>query len=273
MQTIYIDVLIVLNLYVNFFLLKATAKITHSPLGIRRCLAASAAGSLFSLMILAPELGIILGTAVKLGAALIITAIAFGLKNRKRIIPNLIVFFAANYVLAGAVCAFYSWLAPGLMHFNNTYFYIDFSLVILIFTTAAIYFSICGFRYFFDRMPQDCESYRIIIRYKGRLAAMDGLADSGNLLVDYFSGSPVIVCGMSRLSGILEPSDITEQLPKGFRILPCSTVNSSGAITVFRPDEIVITELESGLRRSVEALVGISSETEKAVFNPKILKN
>lgn len=39
METIYIDVLIILNIYVNFFLLRITAGVTHSPLKNSRCAA------------------------------------------------------------------------------------------------------------------------------------------------------------------------------------------------------------------------------------------
>lgn len=273
MQTIYVDVLIVLNLYVNFFLLKTSAKLTHTPLGFVRCITASFIGSLFSLMILAPELNILLNIAVKLFAAILIIMICFGVKNKKRILPNLIIFFAANYILAGAVCAFYSWFRPEAMKFNNSYFYIDFSLIILILSTAGIYFAVCIIRYFTDRLPAENGEYKIIIRYKDRLTAMEGLADSGNLLVDYFSGSPVIICGQNKLTGLSDCFGNDAPLPKGFRLLPCSTVNKSDTITVFRPDEIIITETSSGLKKNVEALIGISPETDKAVFNPKILKN
>ena len=38
MKSIYLDVLIVLNIYVNYFLLRATAKFTHTPLKTIRCI-------------------------------------------------------------------------------------------------------------------------------------------------------------------------------------------------------------------------------------------
>ena len=48
MKSIYLDVLIVLNIYVNYFLLRATAKFTHTPLKTIRCIISSVIGSLFS---------------------------------------------------------------------------------------------------------------------------------------------------------------------------------------------------------------------------------
>ena len=69
MQTVYADVLIILNIYVNFFLLRTTARVTHSPLRTFRCIAASVYGSLFSLTILLPSLGTPLNIAIKVAAA------------------------------------------------------------------------------------------------------------------------------------------------------------------------------------------------------------
>ena len=49
MKTIYLDVLLCLNLYINYFVLRATAKLLHAKLRTGRCLLAAGVGSLFSL--------------------------------------------------------------------------------------------------------------------------------------------------------------------------------------------------------------------------------
>ena len=97
MQTIYIDVLIVLNIYVNFFLLRITAGITHSPLRTWRCTAASVYGSLFSLTILLPFLGNTVSLIIKLAVAVTIVAFAFGIRCPRRLLINTAAFFAANF--------------------------------------------------------------------------------------------------------------------------------------------------------------------------------
>ncbi|MGN1224258.1 MAG: sigma-E processing peptidase SpoIIGA, partial [Ruminococcus sp.] len=49
MQTIYLDVLLFFNFCVNYFLLRGTACLTHTPCRIPRCLVSALLGSLFSL--------------------------------------------------------------------------------------------------------------------------------------------------------------------------------------------------------------------------------
>lgn len=273
MYTIYIDVLIILNIYVNFFLLRTTAKITHSPLKISRCIAASAYGSIFSLIILFPSVGIPLSMAVKLFAAVTIVIAAFGTGGKIRLLLNTLVFFSVNFIFAGVIYAVYSWLRPEFMHFNNTYFYIDFSLAVLVGTTAALYLCVCLIRFAFDRIPSGSGYYKIIIRYRDKIISLSGLADTGNALVDFFSGRPVIICGKNKLTEITG-SDVPESgsFPKGFRLIPCSTVSSGGLIPVFRPDEVIIFDGKNGMRKSVEAMIGFGESSQEAIFNPKLLK-
>lgn len=270
METIYVDVLIILNIYVNYFLLRITGGITHSRLKRIRCIAASAYGSLFSLLILVPQIPYILQLAIKLIAAVSIVCIAFGIYERKRILKNTLVFFAVNFILAGAVYAVYSCLKPAAVHYNNSYFYVDFSLVVLIFTTAVMYISVKIAVMLSDSGVLN-SSYNVMIKHHGKSVCLNGLADTGNSLVDYFSGSPVIICDESCSDKITEFIE-TANLPEGFRLIPCSTVSESGLIPIFRPDEIIIMNSDDGTKKNVDALVGFGRSNGKAVFNPKLLK-
>jgi stage II sporulation protein GA (sporulation sigma-E factor processing peptidase) len=268
-ETIYVDVLIVLNIYVNFFLLRITAGFTHSSLKTGRCIAAALYGSLFSLIILLPGLDNMTAFLIKTSAAVSIVALAFGVHGKKRLITNTIAFFTSNFVLAGAVYGVYSFFKPHFMHFNNTCFYIDFSLVILILTTALLYAAVRILRIWTDKTPEG--SYNVFIRDKGKVITLNGLADTGNGLVDYFSGSPVIICAAEYFTELTGCELDIGRLPRGFRLLPCSAVSGNGLIPVFRPDEIIIS-CTNGSRKPVDAVIGFGECGGKAVFNPKLLK-
>ena len=270
MQTIYVDVLIVLNIYVNFFLLRITAGITHSPLRTGRCMISSVYGSIFSLTILLPELDSIITLLIKLAAAVSIVALAFGAYDKKRLLINTGAFFAANFVLAGAVYGAYSMLKPEFVHYNNASFYIDFSLMILILTTAALYAAVRLLRLLTDRTPEG--SYLVYVRSGKKVISMNGLADTGNGLVDWFTGSPVIICTSESYRELTGTDFNTDNLPRGFRLLPCSAVSGSGLIPIFRPDEVLISCCTSGERKQVDAVIGFGECGGKAVFNPKLLK-
>ena len=270
MQTIYLDVLIVVNIYVNFFLLRITAGLTHSPLKGLRCAAVSAYASLYSLLILAPEMNVILSALIRFAASVTIIAAAFGIHSIKRLAVNTMAFYTANFMLAGTVYAVSGHILPDSVHFNNGCFYIDLSLVVLIVTTAGLYAAVWAARLFLDKAPPGIDCYRVIIRYKHRLVELSGLADTGNSLVDMFTGSPVIVCDKDEFTDIVPEN--CERLPRGFRLIPCRTVSDSGVIPVFRPDEVLIINSDNGARKAVDALIGLGKSSGTAVFNPELLK-
>lgn len=269
METIYIDVLIILNIYVNFFLIRSAAKIMHAPVKNFRCILASVYGSLFSLLILVPEMGVLLNLFIKLAAAFTIVLAAFGFHSISRFIIGSITFFAVNFIFAGVIYAVYSLLKPSFISFGNTYFYVDFSLIILILMTAALYFAVCGIKFLSDKSHQDTGCYKVIIRCSGGVISMKGLADTGNSLVDFFSGKPVIICSKHAVGSVF---DFEKKPPKGFRLLPYSTVSEHSLIPVFRPEEVIILDEISGKRKSVDAVIGLGKDCSEAIFNPKLLR-
>lgn len=274
MITVYADVLIILNIYVNFLLLKATSAFTHIPLKSSRCILASVYGSLFSLTILLPPLNTAVNILIKLFAAVSVVYAAFGFFSVKRLAVNSVAFFIINLVAGGFVYAVYVWLEADFIHFNNSFFYIDFSLVILVVTVSVFYFAVCIFRNFSEKTALSAGIFRVIIRYGHNIISLNGLADTGNSLRDFFSGSPVIVCGQNCFKDITgkEPSENYDSLPEGFRLIPCSTINESCLIPVFRPDEILIINEKNHFRKKVDALIGFGKEQSDAIFNPSLLK-
>ena len=258
--TVYIDVLIILNVYVNYFLLKTTAKLTHSPLKALRCIAASFYGSLFSLMILAPKMPVSVTLIIKLIAAVTIVITAFGIHHPKRILKNTLTFFTVNFIFAGAIYGVYSWLKPRSMHFANSFFYIDFSLLLLLITTGILYAAVSLLRRFTDNT--NSEKSHVIIRTGDRIINIDGLADTGNALVDFFTGKPVVICGRKEIGTIKAK----------MRLIPCSTISDNGIIPIFHPDEVIIINDITGERKPVDVMIGIGKSEGMAIYNPKIIK-
>jgi stage II sporulation protein GA (sporulation sigma-E factor processing peptidase) len=110
--------------------------------------------------------------------------------------------------------------------------------------------------------------YRVCIRYRCCTVQLRGLADTGNSLVDFFTGKPVIVCDAAGFAGI----DTDAFPPKGFRLLPIATVSGSGMIPVFQPDEVVIYTEQTGRCQQVDALVGLGERGNgMAIFHPRVL--
>ncbi len=279
---IYIDVLIMLNIYITYFLLLASAKISHTPLKTSKCILGSVVGGLCSLMILIPQMNFIVNIFFKFLASVLIVFTAFGIK--KYTLKLVLWFYAINFIFAGIILSLrYAFSLP-FVRFSNSYFYMDFSLLSLVIFTALSYGIICIIRYFKDKNSISDETYKVIIKNKGKTIKLDGISDTGNSLADSFSGKSVIVCGKNDMEKLINVPDLdilnnnfdcwTEYYEKlkGFRLIPYSTIGESSLIPVFRPDEVLIEEEKSKKIKQTDALIGISGKNIKAVFNPELLK-
>lgn len=97
MTTIYIDILVCLNVIVNYFLLLASGKFLSRPYKRWRILLGAFLGGLYSLYILLPQLAQWFTILVELAMAATITLTAFG---RKGILKTCSCFFAMSFLPA-----------------------------------------------------------------------------------------------------------------------------------------------------------------------------
>ena len=292
MTTIYVDVLIILNIYVTYFLLKATSKFTHTKASTKRIIIASLIGSFASLTILLPPMSSLLNLVIKLVAALVIVAIAFGFKNKKSFIKLILFFYIMNFIFAGVMLGVWLIFSPTFMYYNNAVFSIDFSPLYLVICTIISYIIVSIVRYFMDRKNFCSKKYNINIKQNSKTVNLKGLADTGNSLSDFFTGKSVIICNYSSLiplfsqqiadmiieDTVLEENNFSQATKslKGLKILPYSTVNSKGTLIAFEPDDLIINSEDDTIHKQVNALIGISidnigNKDYEGIFNPSIL--
>jgi len=259
-QVVYIDVLLIFNLYMNYLLLCVTARLTHRKLRFRRGLAGAGLGSFSALMLFLPEMPELISILLKILTAVLICLVTFG---RQGILWSSSAFAGASFLTAGALMALSMCSQMNMVHANASW-YLDISLFHLIVFTIMIYMILSVIQYVYDRFHASEGSYQVKIRYKSASVEIEGLADTGNALVDFYTGKPVIICDRLLLGGMSSPEHS--------HYIPYLTVAGSGMLQVFEPDEVKIS-LEREMPKTVDALIGIGGqENGKAIFNPKLLR-
>jgi len=265
---VYIDTLFIINLYVNFFLIKACGALLHRKVSTLRCVLGAAAGGISSLVILLPSLPMLVNMPIKLGIGAVLVLIVFG---RERFIKNAVVFLVINVVFAGVMLILSFFLSPFNMIYNNGTVYFNISFLALLFFTAAAYYLIRVLRYLLDVKFNADKVYSVVFEYGGERRELSAFADSGNTLTDFFTGKPVIICDKSTCKNLFPDFDLSQyEHVKSLRILPFSTISGSGLIPIFKPDSVKIEG------KSVDVMLGISKEDinkngVNAIFNPKLL--
>ena len=258
METVYVDILVLTNFIADYFLLLLTAFLSAIEVKRWRIFLGAGAASLSSLLIFAPEMNLVLEISVKLAISLVIVVITFGFLNLKRYIKAAVVFYAANVILAGGAMLVWSIFAPrGLIVRNGAVFY-NISPIVLIATCAAVYIISVVVSKIISRRQSRGREYSVVLEFEGKKAQVRGIVDSGNMLRDAISGSPVIVCDFDKISCLLN-SELSEIMKKQnfelgfysaitasryknrFRVIPFESVGGSGVMAALVMDRAVIT--------------------------------
>lgn len=283
MISIYLDVLLITNIYVNYFLIKATARFTHTALKISRCVIGSSVGGVLSFLILLPLKNEIIILLLKLLSAFLIIIVSFYKISFKRIIKLTFIFFIINFVFAGLITLIYQITKLKIIVVNNYCVYFDIPIIFFAISTIIAYFAICLITYIIEKNFNLEHSYKVLVDIFGNQYLFDAICDTGNSLFDTFTGKPVVVCNSSKLSEKIDLNldndninqSYEELLEKnrGFRLLPYSTIKGNGLIPVIKPDKIYIKNDKNEIK-PVDAFIGITNNSGKqseAIFNPSLL--
>lgn len=277
---IYADILIITNIYSNFFLLKATAKLTHIALRNSKCVIAAMIGSLFSLVILLPELNTFALLLIRIVSAALMVTVAFSGKASSELYRIGLIFFFISFLFAGTEYAFSLLDNGSRMVFHNSMLYVNISLLTLVISTIAAYTTLTIFRKFLDRNNEFDGDFSVIIINGDKQVKLKAVCDSCNNLSDSFSGKPVIICSKTSIEPLFEEKELVGAMAmngssescRRWRVIPFSTIDSSGLVPSFRPTGIYIKNNETGKIQYTEAYIGVvERELDHAIFNPKIL--
>lgn len=284
-MVIYLDVLILINLYVTYFQILAVSVFTHRKTVWYRKLSAAGIGAVASLSIFIPQEMVLTLTLLKIFLCALIAFVAFGYTGFRAYAVSVLFLMLVSFVFSGLMLCVWLFAAPMKMLFINGTVYFGVDTMTIILSTCAAYGVVRIIRYILDKNGKTDGKYTVIIKNNGRECRLSALADSGNGMVDCFSGLPVIVCRRDMCADVSPPaiemiennSDISEigtQMIKGVRIMPFSTVGKGGLICMFKAESVVINDETNEEKYPVNALIGIvigGRQEYEAIFNPKIL--
>lgn len=230
-MTVYVDILIILNTIVNYFLLLAVQKLTRSHQKRWRILIGAIIGGLSSLLLFIENLGVIM-TLLKILTAILMTTITFGIKPVKRLIKCIFLLFAISFLFGGLMFAIYIFFDKDVLIYSNGIVYFDVDLTFLIVCTIISYLVITLISKITDKKAPKSKERYVTVENAGKTISCTALVDTGNNLREPFSDLPVIMLDKELFKKLF-----TEEK---MRLIPVSTVNGEALIKAFRPNKITI---------------------------------
>lgn len=276
---VYIDVLIVINIYITYFTLRAVSGLLHTRLTTSRLAAASAAGGIMSLAALIP-VDILPSLALKAALTVLIVLTAFGYGTLRDTALRSVLCITVSMLICGAASLIHGLSGTDFIFSANGYAYMNVSALALVISSAVIYGILTLWRRFSDSSA-DSGRVELTVKHRGRTAVLSAIADSGNFLRDCFTGRPVILCRAAAADPVLPPN-VHAYLEKGgtgdvdgIRLIPMTTASGMSLAAAFMPDSVTV-RLRGG-RKRLDALIAVSRDALKnedfdALISTRLLK-
>jgi len=296
---IYLDVLLLENLVINYLILYVTAKFSHLKVSTLRLFAGSIVGALYvAFIILQPGIMIYYTTLAKILLSIFIIAVTFSPRKVLPFIKTLVMFYISTFIFAGAALAFLSFNQQGGFVRNGiVYVFGQSKWSLLVFSLATVGLII---KIFMEVIQSKITKERLLIPVKivfdNRMIDLSALIDTGNSLKDPLTNIPVMIVEFKALQELLpieiksifensqeeDLNFITEAISTSkwfsrFRLIPFSSLGKeNGMLIGFKPDFIEIGE--EGEKRDIKnVIVGIynrslsRNEKYKALLGPELV--
>lgn len=251
MTVIYIDVLFLLNLVVDYLLLLTTARITGETISRVRLGLGALLGALYAAAQFLPALGWLARPLCKMAFAVLMVLISFG--GSRRLLRLVLVFFAVSAALCGVVVALQLVGSEGLT-LEQGVLYTGFDVRLLLITVIVCYVVMSAV---LERAARHGGVRRDLctaeVTIGGATLRLTALRDTGNTLTDPVSNRPVMVAEARALRPLLpaqlDPAEPVsslsrlqdETLKKRLRLLPYRAVGvDHGLLLAVRTDRVVI---------------------------------
>ncbi len=286
-QTVYVDVLLFLNLIIAFLLLKSAALLSGVPASRIRLFFGTITGSAASLLIFV-QMNPVESILTKLLLGLSLSGIVFLKRKKYRLFFRAFLsFLLVNFIFAGFMTAVFLLFPARGMVFRNGIVYFHFSAISLVVLSVIAYALIRLVCRIVARRTDRHQTASVHIQVGCTQVILSALIDTGNRLNDPFSGLPVIVVTYDAIQSALplkwttlcsamqngtRPAHENHPAYRSFRMVPVQTISGTSVLPAFCPDRIEVSGEE---KRAVVAVTEhtLSNGSYDAILPPTLISS
>ena len=224
-MTIYIDIVLIENLIMNYIILFTTAVVLKIKVNHIRLILASLLGAGYSIIAYMGIIKVYSSIILKIILSVLIIYIAFNPQNIKKMCKDLLLFYLVSFVFGGAAFALIYIIKPQNILMKNGLFLGTYTLkTVMLGAVVAFCIIIGAFAIIKNKISKKdmfCEIEILINQKKIKTKAM---IDTGNMLKEPITNVPVIVVEHILLYSCM-PKEILNNLKEimggDFKNIPC----------------------------------------------------
>ena len=276
-MTIYIDVVLVENIIMNYIIIFATSVILKIKVKQFRIILASLIGSIYAVLEYMYPIQIYSGIVMKLLLSIIITYIAFNSQTIKKFVHQLIIFYLTTFAFGGTALAMLYFIKPSELFIENGAFQGIYPIkTIFLGGIIGFFIIVIAFKIVKTKISIKDIFYNITIKVNNTYINTKAMVDTGNLLKEPITNTPVIIVEhtllyevipkeiLNNLGNILGgdlsliPENIQNEYISKFRFIPYASLGKqNGMLLGIVADEVKITEDFEEYKTIEKVILGI----------------
>ena len=260
-MTIYIDIVLLENLVMNYIILLGTGYIIKARIKHIKLIISSLIGAIYALLAYMEIFPIYANFITKMILAICMIYIAFKPKKIKGLIKELIVFFLVSFSLGGCAFALLYMIKPQEIFVKDGVYIGVYPLKIaLLGGITGFVITYISFKVVKNHITKNEIIYNAIIKIEDKKLEIKVLLDTGNMLKDPITGDTVIIIEKEKLYDIL-PLELLNNIDNFFefdnkvikneyqtrlRIIPFTSVGKrNGMMVGIKADYVsIITDID-----------------------------
>ncbi len=251
-EEIYADVLFIINFSMDFLSLYIVGRLMHFVMGTGRMMAGASIGALYGVLELLLDLPPLRQTALTLGVLCIMCLVAFGWKSFRTYMTSVGLTFGVGMLIGGIMTSAFLKLgnAVSYLEIGGTIATVYGDLPVWKFAVFALLSALVT--WLLGKLFRRKRSQRaclVRMRFDGKEREFPALVDSGNLLEEPVSGTPVIF--LKGKAAKLLPKNLLMAMKNGaaslslpeagrLRVIPSRTVAGDGILLAAMPEKVAL---------------------------------
>lgn len=276
-MTVYLDVILIENLCMNYIILFATGYIMKLKIKHLRIILSSLIGGVYAIISYMDIIPVYSTLIAKVILSISMIYIAYYPKNIKLCLKELLLFYLVSFVFGGCAFALLYIIKPQNILMKNGVYIGTYPIkVAIIGALVGFILTYLAFRLIKGKITKKSVFYEITIFFKDKTVEVTAMLDTGNLLKDPISQMPVVLVQKDKLYKII-PKNIldnienvlggddnlkitekerNEYFPK-FKIIPFKSIGRQNGILVgFKADKLQI-DINDNIEEVKEIIIGI----------------
>lgn len=275
-MTIYIDVVILENLIMNYIILYATGLVLKIRMKNIRLLCASLLGAIYSVISYMSILQVYSSFILKIVLSVVIVYISFYPQSIKKMWKYMLIFYLVSFVFGGAALALIYIVKPQEILMKNGLFLGTYPLkTIILASIVAFIIIIVGFKIVKVKMSKKDMLCDIEIKLNEKIIKTKALIDTGNGLKEPITNMPVIVmehtllyeCIPKEILNNLEniiggdftkvPEEIRIKYISKLKLIPYSSLGKQNGMLLGIKPEYIKIQKEEQEEKNENVIIGI----------------